>query len=300
MRIQDILLAILVAFLWAICFPLIQIGLEDASPLSFAAVRAGLAGLMVLLLAVWLRRPWPRDLANLALIAAVGLSFTALGFGGMFLGGGKISPGLATVLANIQPLIAAVLAITFLSERLTPRIAVGLVLGFIGVVIMSLPSLSGPDRAASVHAFIWIGLGALGTAVGNVLLKASAGRADVLVLTGLQLCVGAVALAGSAQALGENWEITWTSYFIASLLGLAVFGTALMTALWYYLLNRTSLNRLNIFTFLTPVFGLFLGGLFFEERLGLVQGLGIVVTVAGIQLVATKNRRSATRSGQTP
>ena len=69
-----------------------------------------------------------------------------------------------------------------------------------------------------------------------------------------------------------------------------------MTALWYYLLNRTSLNRLNTFTFLTPVFGLFLGGLFFEERLGLVQGLGIVVTVAGIQLVATKTSHSATQT----
>ena len=73
MRIRDILLAILVAFLWAICFPLIEIGLEDASPLPFAAVRAGLAGLMVLLLAVALRRPWPRGLANLALMCSAGI-----------------------------------------------------------------------------------------------------------------------------------------------------------------------------------------------------------------------------------
>lgn len=296
MGIRNILLMVLVAFLWAICFPLIQVGLGAAPPLVFAATRAALAGLLVLLLAVCLGRPWPRGFVNQSLIAAIGLSFTGLGFGGMFLGGGKISPGLATVLANTQPLIAAVLAMIFLSERVTPRIGTGLLLGFVGVLVMSLPSLSGPGHEAGMQAFLWITLGAVGTAVGNVLLKALAGRTDVLMVTGLQLCVGAAALAVGAQALGEDWEITWTTRFVLSVVGLAVFGTALMTALWYYLLARASLNRLNTFTFLTPVFGLLLGGLFFDERLNLIQGIGVIVTVVGIQLVATKGGRSATRT----
>lgn len=296
MRIRNILLMVLVAFLWAICFPLIQVGLGAAPPLVFAATRAALAGVLVLLLAVCLGRPWPRDFVNQSLIAAIGLSFTGLGFGGMFLGGGKISPGLATVLANTQPLIAAVLAMIFLSERVTPRIGTGLLLGFVGVLVMSLPSLSGPGHEAGMQAFLWITLGAVGTAVGNVLLKALAGRTDVLMVTGLQLCVGAAALAVGAQALGEDWEITWTTRFVLSVVGLAVFGTALMTALWYYLLARASLNRLNTFTFLTPIFGLLLGGLFFDERLNLIQGIGVIVTVVGIQLVATKGGRSATRT----
>ncbi|CAM9938407.1 DMT family transporter [Salinisphaera sp. P385] len=288
MSIRDALLMVLVAFLWAICFPLIEVGLGDAPPLVFAATRAVLAGALLILLAVWLGRPWPRGFVNLGLIAAIGVSFTGLGFGGMFLGGGKISPGLATVLANIQPLIAAVLAVIFLSERLTPRIGTGLLLGFIGVVVMSLPSLSGSEHAAGMQAFLWITLGAVGTAVGNVLLKALAGRADVLMVTGLQLLIGALALAVGAQAVGEDWSVDWTSRFVASLVGLAVFGTALMTALWYHLLQRASLNRLNTFTFLTPVFGLLLGGLFFDERLDSIQLIGILVTILGIQRVATR------------
>jgi drug/metabolite transporter (DMT)-like permease len=296
MSIRDVLLMVLVAFLWAICFPLIQVGLGAAPPLVFAATRAALAGTLVLLLAICSGRPWPRGFVNLGLIAAIGLSFTGLGFGGMFLGGGKISPGLATVLANTQPLIAAVLAAIFLSERITPRIGTGLLLGFVGVLVMSLPSLSGPDHDAGMRAFLWITLGAVGTAAGNVLLKALAGRSDVLMVTGLQLCVGAVALAVGAQVLGEDWEINWTTRFVLSVVGLAVFGTALMTALWYYLLARASLNRLNTFTFLTPVFGLLLGGLFFEERVNLIQGVGIMVTVVGIQLVATKSTRPAPRA----
>jgi drug/metabolite transporter (DMT)-like permease len=97
-----------------------------------------------------------------------------------------------------------------------------------------------------------------------------------------------VALAVGAQAVGESWGIAWTPRFVASLVGLVVFGTALMTGLWYYLLARAPLNRLNTFTFLTPVFGLLLGGLFFDERLGWIQAIGIGVTILAIQLVATK------------
>lgn len=293
MPVRDILLMVLVAFLWAICFPLIEVGLSGAPPLVFATVRAAVAGMLVLLLAAWLGRPWPRHLAKIALIVAIGVSFTGLGFGGMFLGGGKIPPGLATVLANTQPLIAAVLAVMFLSERFTARIGIGIFLGFVGVVVMSLPSLLGPNHTASMQALLWISLGAVGTAVGNVLLKALAGRADVLVCTGLQLLVGAAVLGGAAEVSGDDWNITWTFPFIFSLVGLAVFGTALMTALWYYLLDRAPLNQLNAFTFLTPVFGLLLGILFFGERVNRIQAIGIILAIVGIQLVAKKSSRSA-------
>ncbi|PAU80335.1 hypothetical protein CK501_07740 [Halovibrio salipaludis] len=81
MGVRDPLLMVLVAFLWAICFPLIQVGLEGAPPLVFAASRAALAGALVLVLAAWLGRPWPRGWTNLAMIAAIGLSFTGLGLG---------------------------------------------------------------------------------------------------------------------------------------------------------------------------------------------------------------------------
>jgi drug/metabolite transporter (DMT)-like permease len=282
---------ILVAFLWAICFPLIETGVGGAPPLVFAAMRAVLAGTLLVLLAVGLRRPWPRGAVNLGLIAAIGGSFTALGFGGMFLGGGgEISPGAATVLANIQPLFAAVLAVLFLSERLTLRIAIGLLLGFCGVVIMSLPGFMGQDRGAGLQAMVFIILGAAGTAVGNVLLKRLAGRdgVDILMATGLQLLVGAGLLAVAAHTIGSGWIVAWTPRFGLSLIGLAVFGTALVTALWLHLLQQAPLNRLNSFTFLTPIFGLLLGWMFFAERFGLVQIAGMVVIVIGVKMITMK------------
>ena len=58
-----------------------------------------------------------------------------------------------------------------------------------------------------------------------------------------------------------------------------------MVFLWFGLLARAPLNQLNVFSFLTPAFGLLIGYLFFEERLQLVQILGIIVIISGIALM---------------
>ncbi len=301
MRPRQVLRMTLVAFLWATCFPLIAAGAGGAPPLVFATMRAALAGTLLVLLAVGLRRPWPRGSTNLGLIATSGGSFTALGFGGMFLGGGgEISPGAATVIANIQPLFAAILAVLFLSERPTLRIAIGLLLGFCGVVIMSLPDFMGPSGEAGLQAMIFIILGAVGTAVGNVLLKRLAGResVDMLMATGLQLLVGAGVLAVAAHVVGHGWIVLWTPRFGLSLISLAVFGTSLVTALWFHLLERAPLNSLNSFTFLTPIFGLLLGWVFFAERFGVVQVAGMVVIVIGVKMITMKPKRFLFESGE--
>jgi drug/metabolite transporter (DMT)-like permease len=107
----------LVFFLWALCFPLIEVGRVDVSPLRFATMRAILAGAVLLGTAVILRKPWPRTRRVWLKIAWIGFGATSLGFWGMFEAGRWVAPGLATVLAHTQPLIAAVLAVIFLRER---------------------------------------------------------------------------------------------------------------------------------------------------------------------------------------
>lgn len=278
---RDRFLMVLLALLWALCFPLIEVGLTAAPPLTFAALRAGLAGFALSLLVTASRRP--RRGPGLALTTAIGISFTGLGFGGMFLAAGGLSPGLATVIANAQPLIAAGLGGFLLAEPVTPRLILGLGLGFAGVVAIALPTLS---LQAGLPALAWIIAAATGTAVGNVLFKAFAGRSDALVLAGRQLLIGAVVLAVLAGWLERPWRVAWDGLFLASLAGLALAGTALTTLWWYRLLGRVPLNRLNTFTFLTPVFGLSLGVAFFGERLGLTEALGVVLILYAVRLVA--------------
>src|SRR3546814_18731059 len=94
------------------------IGLDLAPHLAFAAIRATLAGLCLIALGAFFHRPLPRDTRSWVLVVVVGLGATSLGFLGMFHAAEFVSPGLATVIANAQPLVAAVLAHMFLGARL--------------------------------------------------------------------------------------------------------------------------------------------------------------------------------------
>ncbi|NND03781.1 MAG: EamA family transporter, partial [Acidimicrobiia bacterium] len=67
---------ILVMLMWAACFPLIAVGIEFAPHLTFAALRAILAGLLLTALAFALRRPLPKEGRSWLMVAGVGLGAT--------------------------------------------------------------------------------------------------------------------------------------------------------------------------------------------------------------------------------
>lgn len=294
-RLSILLWAPIVALLWAICFPFIVIGLPDAPPLLFAALRAASAGLILLIVSLFQKRctdPSPRlrhsDVTRLdwtfPRLIAIGITFTGMGFGGMFLGAGAVSPGLATVIAGMQPLLAAVMAAIWLKEPLSRQVQLGLAIGFAGVVIVGWDgAMLGKD--GYTEGIAWILLAALGTATGNVLLKRYAGGAVHRPMA-IQLLIGSLFLLALSIWQGETWrEIRWTFDFTMSLLVLSSLATAMMVVLWYRLMADHTLNRLNVFSFLTPVFGLLIGRVFFAEALALSQFAGIGVILTGIALI---------------
>lgn len=284
---------VVVMFLFALCYPLITLGLDFSPHLSFAALRALVAGAALALVAWLLRCPVPRSLRAWAALTAIGFGTTSLGFLGMFHAAEFVSPGLATVITNGQPLIAAILAHLFLRERLRPAQRLGLLLGFLGIIVISLPQLGDPTRTGLALGVAYVILAACGVAVGNVLMKALGGRLDPLVAMAAQTLLGAVPLAVAAVLREQPSAIVWSLTFIASLLGLALFGTALAYWLWFTLLERVPLSRANAFTFLTPFIGFALGVAFFGERPGVSAFIGLLLAAAGVLLVARGGSVSA-------
>ena len=201
MSIATIAKIILVMMLWAACFPLIAAGIEFAPHMTFAALRAFLAGVTLTLLAVALRRPLPKEPQIWAMVAIVGLGATTLGFVGMFHAAEFVSPGIATVIANTQPLLAAVLAGAVLNERLNAHGKVGLLLGFVGILAITSTRLFSGGQENYIIGVAYITLAALGITVSNVLIKRIAGKVDALMAMGLQMLIGSIPLALSAWTM---------------------------------------------------------------------------------------------------
>ncbi len=276
---------ILVMFLWAICFPLITMGLPFAPHLTFAAMRAFIAGATLLIIALILRRNQPKDLKNWFILTLIGLGATTLGFFGMFHASEFVSPGIATVVSNTQPLMATLLALFILREYLDTRGKLGMFLGFFGIVLIALPGLLSTSGSSYLTGIGYILLSALGITISNVLIRYIAAQVDALTAMGWQLILGSIFLALIAIATEDTSTIEWSPAFLFSLLGLSLPGTALAYWLWCHILKKTELNRANVFSFLVPIFGLVMGMAFYEETYDLLVLTGIGLILSGIILV---------------
>jgi len=270
---------------WAICFPFITAGLDSAPHLTFAAMRALLAGAGLLALGVAFRRRFPSGLKVWMLLALTGFGATTLGFFGMFHAAEFVSPGLATVIASTQPLMAAVLAHAVLGEQLDRRGKIGLLFGFVGIVTITSPQLLSSSSGSSALGVAYISLAALGITISNVIIKRLAGTVDSLLAMGIQLLFGGLLLALAASFTESPSTTDWSIRFTLVLLVLAFLGTSLVYWLWFSVLETVELNRANAFSFLIPVFGLAIGIALFEEDFGWLDALGATMTVFGIELV---------------
>lgn len=283
--------------LWASCYPLITIGLESAPHLTFAVLRAVIAGLTLVGCAALLRQPLPRDGATWGWISLAGFGMTGLGYYGMFHAAEFVAPGLATVIANSQPLIAAVLAFLFLKERLSARGWIGLGIGFLGIAVIAAPQIMDGDQSSSFEGLVYVLLAASGVAVGNIAIKKLSKKTDAAVAMGLQLLIGAVPLALIASSTESAATIDWSPLFIASLIGLSIPGTAVAFWLWQYTLGKIELTNANVFSFLVPVFGLTIGVAFFSERVTLLMVLGTAIATAGVMLTTARPPKPPPSSG---
>tara|TARA_R110002072_G_scaffold64203_1_gene159155 strand:+ start:133288 stop:134193 length:906 start_codon:yes stop_codon:yes gene_type:complete len=282
---------IFVTLAWAACFPLIELGHRAAPPLKFAAIRSLMAGLSIVLPLLFLKRLRILDLSLWKGSFFIAITYTVLGFGGMFLADGRVPSGIATVLTNTQPLITAVLAYFFLSEKLNKRSILGLSISFLGILFIASQSFSINSLSSSFIGFLFILLGAFGTGAGNVFMKKLVLRHDPLTLTGLQYIIGSIILFPLSYFVETHAPINWHPSFFWSLVILAIPGTAMATVFWIYLLKKIDLVKLNMFTFLTPAFGLIIGHLLFNEKYFYNDVLGIILILVGILLAFLNSKR---------
>lgn len=172
-----------------------------------------------------------------------------------------------------------------MNEKLTVWQRVGLVLGFLGIIFISI-NFDESAEDLSIRGVTFILAGAVGVALGNVTLRWLAGRGDVWMLMGLQLIIGSIPLFILYDLFESSQSISWNTSFIITLMILSIFGTAVLAVLWFSLLGRVELRRINMFTFLTPIFALIMGNLYFNETQESIDIIGIALCISSIYLVS--------------
>lgn len=270
--------------LWSSGFIGARLGLPHAGPLTFLALRFGLAAGLLVLVALATRAPWPHRPAEIGHYAVAGLLVHGVYVGGVYVGISLgVEAGVSALIVGLQPLLAAALTGVVLGERVTPRQWAGLGLGLLGVTLVLGRKLGqGPGDALGSLACV---AALLGITAGMLYQKRHCAGMDLR--TGSVVQFAAAGLATALLALlFEDSHINWTADFVFALLWLVFVLSLGAVSLLYVLIRRGAAAQVASLFFLVPPCTALMAWPLFGETLGPVALLGMVLTAAGVAVAS--------------
>ncbi len=223
-----------------------------------------------------------------------GLCQNALYLGLNFVAMQTVGASVAAIVASSMPLLVAAASLG-LGERPGPLGLAGLVAGFGGTALILGARLSvGVDPAGLALCVA----GVLALAAATLAVRGTGSGGNVLMIVGLQMLVGAAALALPALAL-EPWEVRWTMPLVLAFAYTTLVPGLAATVVWFVLVNRIGALRAATFHFLNPFLGVLIAWALLGERLGPLDLLGVAVIMAGI-LAVQRSRAESTAPSRGP
>ena len=270
--------------IWGLAFVAIKEADTELSPVNLALLRWLLASVPFLILFPIIGRPKTKfERKDIPRILAVGLTNVAGYHISLNYAETTLSAGLSALLIAFGPIFIAVLSYFLLSEKISRRVLVGLVLAFSGTAILSTGSVSTSDLSSYRGIFEAL-ITALSYALFAVLGKPLVhkyGSACTTILAGLTgTAMMLPLLSGSFFAQASALDFYgWTSVLFLSLLS-TVFGYLM----FYTLVSRGAVTRLSIQLYLIPVVSVIGGALLLSEPVtaSVIVGGGLMLFAVGI------------------
>lgn len=272
------LVAVFITVIWGLSFVAIKLGVGAMPPLLLAALRFFFAAVPAIVFIPRPRTSWGNILAYgfFLGVAQFGLLFAAMDFG--------MPASLASVVMQAQVFFTILFAALVMGERARPHQILGAIIGFLGLVIIAVPRLTG----SGAGPFLMTVAAAASWGVANIVSK-RAGRVDMLgyivwaslvaplPLLGLSLLIDGpaqVMAALSNMSLGTWGAVAYLAY------PTTVFGFGV----WAYLLSRHPAATVTPFALLVPVAGILGATLLLGEAMRPIEAIGGAVIVIGLAL----------------
>ena len=285
-----VLLTLLVVYVvWGSTYLVIRFALAAYPPLFFPALRFLFAGGTLVLLsklrgtALPTRRQW----ANASLLA---LMLLLIGNGCVVWAEQSVGSGLAATAVATVPLWTALFGM-FWGEAPTRMQWVGLVVGFIGILVLNLRS----DLSGNLTAALLLVASALSWSYGSLLGK----RIDLpsgLMNPGAQMLTGGVMFLVLSGLKGESWVLVPDWHAALWVLYLAVLGSIVAFSAFVYLMSHANAALATSYSYVNPVIAVLLGVAFGGESVTRDTLIAMALVVAGVALILAFTPRNGPRA----
>jgi drug/metabolite transporter (DMT)-like permease len=287
-----------VALIWGTSFLFMAIGLEAFEPGLITLARVGLGALALALVPRARRTRIHREhLPQVALLGAVWMGIPLLLFP---VAQQWIDSSVAGMINAAMPLTTAVWSVALL-RRLPGRTqAIGLLVGFVGIVAVSLPEIpvgataTGTARTALGTGLVFLAIVLYGLAANlAVPLQQRYGALPVLLRAQVAALVIVVPF-GVAAIPGSRWA--WGPAL--AMLPLGVLGTGLAFVLMATLVGRVGGPRGTVAIYFVPLVAIVAGALFRDERIHVLALVGTVLVLVGAWVTSRREAMPRPPAGQ--
>lgn len=285
--------ALICTLLWGSAFPAVKtgyalfgIGDDACSKLFFAGWRFMLAGVAVLVVAVVMNKKLLLpERSRWKGILLLGLVQTTMQYVFFYIGLSHTTGVKGSVITAMSTFLAVGIShFLFPEDRLTSAKAIGCLVGFAGVVMISLSSMDSLGGGFALNGEGFMLLSTVASGAGAVISKFVAKGASPMMITGWQLFVGGAVLLFAGVAGGGHFSKMSFGGF--ALLGYLIFLSAAAFSIWTWLLKKYPVGKVTVYNFLVPVFGSLMSGIVLHETVFTMRNmLSLVLVCVGIVLV---------------
>lgn len=270
--------------IWSSGFVVSKYAFSSGDPLYFLAIRLLLAAFILLAIALVVRAPIKLSRGDFLISVAIGITLHGIYLAGVWYAIKLGAPaGLSSVITSMQPVLVSLIAIRLLSEPLTRKQIIGLVLGFVGVFFVVLPKLSGTSHFTGTSLGLLV-LALVGSTVATLMQKKIGHSIPLLIGTTYQFAISGVVLLILSIALGKTeFHLTQTGFF-AMLWAVLVTSIAAVLLL-FWLLNKGSAAKVSSLFYLVPPIAVLETYVLFGEKINAQGIVGIAMTALGVALV---------------
>jgi drug/metabolite transporter (DMT)-like permease len=280
---------VFLGLVWGSSFLWIKLALGEVGPFTLVLFRAGIAfmGLVV----VWIVQRPEMHWSDLWKFAVMGVFNHAFPIVLISWSEQHISSGLASILNSTVPLFTIMIAPLFLSdERITLKRALGLVIGFSGVIIIASDNLMGGDSLIGIGILLML-VAACSYALSGIFARK--------VMTGIRAEAQSIGQMGMAFFFMIPATLIFEPPFhfpvqpltITALIWLGLLGSCLALLLWFSLLNSVGPTKTSMVSYIFPLMGVILGMVFLHESPDWRVLVGGVLVVLAVVIVNSRGKK---------
>lgn len=278
-------LIILLGAVWGCSFLFNAILIREISPLWVAAGRVSIGAAICWLVFFATRKKLPTDWRLYPQLLVLGILNYAIPFALFPYAEQTVASSIVGVINGMTPMTTVIVSQLWPGgEKASWNKWAGVLIGFLGAVILALPSFGQGASAQVLGLLAALAATCCYALTLNYARRFATAKVEPYAvasasLTGAALVSVPVALIFSGVpviTLPETW---------AALFGISIFSTSFSFLLVYWLLPRVGATNLSLNTFITPISAILLGVLVLHERFELIHVLGILVIFSGLVFI---------------